>query len=174
MSLLAKVGLTVAADNLSKLHIMDRSSFQVQERNAEPTKPHLSRTSWKFRMRGQRHPAGPLEVLLPGASGTTGPDCFSVGFPGGSKVEHPPANAGHVGSIPGRGRGGEIPWRRKWQPTPVFLPGESHGRWSLVGYSPRGRKESDTTEVTKHIHTLFLCILGCSALECQKLVSSIC
>ena len=40
----------------------------------------------------------------------------------------------------------EIPWRRKWQSTPVFLPGESHGRRSLVGYSPRGRKESDTTE----------------------------
>ena len=37
-------------------------------------------------------------------------------------------------------------WRRKWQPTPVFLPGESHGWRSLVGYSPRGRKESDTTE----------------------------
>ena len=37
-------------------------------------------------------------------------------------------------------------WRRKWQPTPVFLPGESHGQRSLVGYSPRGRKESDTTE----------------------------
>ena len=40
----------------------------------------------------------------------------------------------------------KIPWRRKWQPTPVLLPGESHGRRSLVGYSPRGRKESDTTE----------------------------
>ena len=36
---------------------------------------------------------------------------------------------------------GKIPWRRKWQPTPVFLPGESHG-WSLVGYSPWSRKES--------------------------------
>ena len=36
-----------------------------------------------------------------------------------------------------------IPWRRKWQPTPVFLPGESHGQRSLVGYSPWGRKESD-------------------------------
>ena len=34
-------------------------------------------------------------------------------------------------------------WRRKWQPTPVFLPGESHGQRSLVGYSPRGRKESE-------------------------------
>ena len=41
---------------------------------------------------------------------------------------------------------GKIPWRRKWQPTPVFLPGESHGQRSLAGYSPQGHKESDTTE----------------------------
>ena len=40
----------------------------------------------------------------------------------------------------------KIPWSRKWQPTPVFLPGKSHGQRILVGYSPRGRKESDTTE----------------------------
>ena len=39
-------------------------------------------------------------------------------------------------------------WRRKWQPTPVFLPGESQGRGSLVGCSPWGRTESDTTEAT--------------------------
>ena len=37
-------------------------------------------------------------------------------------------------------------WRRTWQPTPVSLPGESHGQRSLVGYSPRGCKELDTTE----------------------------
>ena len=37
-------------------------------------------------------------------------------------------------------------WRRKWQRTPLLLPGESHGQRSLVGYSPWGRKESDTTE----------------------------
>ena len=42
----------------------------------------------------------------------------------------------------------KIPWRRAWQPTPVFLPGESHGQRSLVGYSPWGCKKSDTTEVT--------------------------
>ena len=41
---------------------------------------------------------------------------------------------------------GKIPWRRKWQPTAVFFPGESHGQRSLVGYSPWGRKESDLTE----------------------------
>ena len=38
---------------------------------------------------------------------------------------------------------GKIPWRRKWQPTPVLLPGKFHGRKSLVGYSPWGRKEQD-------------------------------
>ena len=45
---------------------------------------------------------------------------------------------------------GKIPRRRKGQPTAGFLPGESHGRRSLVGYSPWGCKESDTTEVTEH------------------------
>ena len=44
--------------------------------------------------------------------------------------------------------GQEDPWRRAWQPTPVFLPGESHGQRSLVGYSPWGPKESDATEAT--------------------------
>ena len=44
---------------------------------------------------------------------------------------------------------GKIPWRREWQPTPVFLPGESHGQRSLAGYSPWGGKKSDMTEATK-------------------------
>ena len=43
---------------------------------------------------------------------------------------------------------GKIPWRRAWQRTPVFLPGESHGQRSLAGCSPWGRKELDTTQVT--------------------------
>ena len=41
---------------------------------------------------------------------------------------------------------GKIPWRREWQPTPVFLLGESHGQRSLAGFSPWGSKESDITE----------------------------
>ena len=41
---------------------------------------------------------------------------------------------------------GKIPWRRKWRPTPVFLPEKSHGQNSLVGYSPGGLRESDMTE----------------------------
>jgi len=48
---------------------------------------------------------------------------------------------------------GKIPWRRKWQPTPVLLPRESLGGRNLVGYSPWGHKESDTTE---GLHFLFL------------------
>ena len=70
-----------------------------------------------------------------------------MSFPGGSEVEASASNVGDLGSIPGSGRS---PWRRKWQPTPVLLPGESHGRRSLVGYSPRGGKESDTTERLHH------------------------
>ena len=42
----------------------------------------------------------------------------------------------------------KFPWRRKWQPTPVFLPGKFHGQRHLVGHGPWGRKESDTTENT--------------------------
>ena len=58
-------------------------------------------------------------------------------------VKNTPANAGNIrdmGSIPGGQEDSlevrKIPWRRAWKPTPVFLPGESHGQKSLVGYSP--------------------------------------
>ena len=53
----------------------------------------------------------------------------------------------------------KLSWRRAWQPTPVFFPGESHGQRSLAGYSPWGHKESDTTEVTSHARTLGLSYL---------------
>ena len=65
-------------------------------------------------------------------------------------IKNPPANAGDatdVGLTPGSGRS----WRRAWPPTPVSLSmreGEPHAKRSLVGYSPEGHKESDTTEAT--------------------------
>ena len=65
------------------------------------------------------------------------------------------SNAGDQGSIPGR----KIPWRRKWQSTPVFLLGESHGRRSPVGYSPQGHKELDTTE-RLHLTLPYLTLQG--------------
>ena len=76
--------------------------------------------------------------------------CSFVGgylsFPGSSVVKNMPANAGatgDVGSTPGSGR---FPWVKKWQPTPVFLPGRFHGLRSLVGYSPWDCKELDMTK----------------------------
>ena len=60
-------------------------------------------------------------------------------------------NAGELGSIPESGRS---PWRREWQPIPVFLPGEFHGQSSLAGYSPQGPKALDMTEWLTHMHVL--------------------
>ena len=48
---------------------------------------------------------------------------------------------------------GKLPWRKAWQPTTVFLPGEFHGQKSLVGYSLWGCKETDMTEMTQHAPT---------------------
>ena len=50
----------------------------------------------------------------------------------------------------------KILWRSVWQSTPVFSPGESHGQRSLAGYNAWGCKESDMTEATKHIYTMYL------------------
>jgi len=61
-------------------------------------------------------------------------------------VKNLPANAGNTkdaSSIPGVGK---IPWRRAWQPTPVFLPGKFNGQRSLAGYIPCSSKELDVTE----------------------------
>ena len=66
-------------------------------------------------------------------------------------VKNPPANARNTEDTSFYPGVGKIRWRRKWQPTPGFLPGKSHGQRSLVGYSLWGHKESDTTEqLTTH------------------------
>ena len=62
-----------------------------------------------------------------------------LGFPGGSSGKESACSAEHQGLIPGLGRSLE----KKWQPTPVFLPGESHRQRSLEGHKPWGHKESD-------------------------------
>ena len=81
------------------------------------------------------------------------PFWLQLGFPGGTVVKNLPANAGDAKDEPWVRK---IPWSRKWQPTPVFLPGKFHGQRSLVGCSPWGRKELDTTEHThKHTHSGF-------------------
>ena len=69
-----------------------------------------------------------------------------MGVPGGSEGKEFACNAGDLSLIPGLGRS---PREENGNPTPLFLPGESHGWRSLVGYSPRVRKESDMTERLK-------------------------
>ena len=64
-------------------------------------------------------------------------------------------------------------WRRKWQPTPVFLPGKSHGQRSLVGYSPWGRKESDMTDFTYFLTAFFMVQLSHLYLTTGKTIALI-
>ena len=68
---------------------------------------------------------------------------FAWNFPGGSDSKSVCLQCKRPGFDPWVWK---IPWRRKWQPTPVLLPGKFHGWRSLIGYSPWGPKESDTTE----------------------------
>ena len=61
----------------------------------------------------------------------------------------------------------KIPWRKKWQPTPVFLPGKFHEQRSLVGYSPWGCKELNMTEQTQQ-HTFVTMMLSKAATLCSS------
>ena len=98
--------------------------------------------------------------LLPGS---VCPSIFKdrfIIFPGGSDGKASACNAGHQGLIPGLGRScGE----GKWQSTLALLPGKSPGRRILIGYSPWGHKESNTTE-RLHFHFYFLFIIWFSFL----------
>ena len=69
-----------------------------------------------------------------------------MGFPGGSDGKESACNAGDRGDLGFDPWMGKIPWRMKWLPTPVFLPGEYHGYRSLAGYRPWVWIELDMTE----------------------------
>ena len=70
----------------------------------------------------------------------------SMGFPGGAGGKEPACQCRSCKICEFNPWVRKIPWRWAWQPTPVFLPGESHGQRSMVGYSPWGSKKSNTTE----------------------------
>ena len=67
-------------------------------------------------------------------------------------VKNPLANAGDTRDVCLMLSSQKIPWRRKWQPSPVFLPGNFHGQRSLAGYSPWGPKELNMTEQLRIEH----------------------
>ena len=71
-----------------------------------------------------------------------------LGFPGGTSGKEPACQCRGCKRCMFDPHLGKIPWRKGWQPTPVFLPGESHGQRRLEGYSPQGPKELDMTEAT--------------------------
>ena len=73
------------------------------------------------------------------------------GFPGGTGSKEPIFQWRRLKRCRFKPWVGKIPWRRAWQPIPVFLPGECHGQRSLEGYYSDGHKELDTTEATEHI-----------------------
>ena len=71
-------------------------------------------------------------------------------------------------------RVGRTPWRGKWQPTPVFLPGASHGQWSLVGLSPWGHRGSDMQpEGRVCVLVTQSCPALCDPLDCDSPGSSV-
>ena len=72
--------------------------------------------------------------------------CIYLDFPSGASGKEPNCQCRRHRRLGSHPCVGTILWRRKWQPTLVFLPRESHGQRSLVGYGPQGYKESDTTE----------------------------
>ena len=82
---------------------------------------------------------GKFPISSPPKMGICGPFLCLKSFPQWFRGKESACNAGAAG---------DITWKRAWQPTPVFLPGESCGQKSLAGYSPQGHRESDTTEVT--------------------------
>ena len=73
---------------------------------------------------------------------------ITPGFPGGTSGKEPACQCRRHKRCGFDPWVGKIPWRRAWQPTPGFLPGESHGQRSLAGYSPQGCKQQDMTEAT--------------------------
>ena len=122
--------------------------------------------------------------VLPG--GKLGPGIalgnVSWGFPGGTSCKEPARQCRRCKRHGFSPWAGKIPWRRKWPPTPVFLPGESHGQRSLEGCSPRGRREVDRTEAAEHtrnisvnhnislswsVPSVFLCLLWQTILNIQ-------
>ena len=99
---------------------------------------------------GGRCQLGPRGPLVRNTRGLCASWASSQGFPGGTSGKESSCRCRRHGGLSFHSWVGKIPWRRKWQPTPVFLPGEFCGQRSLAGYSLQGHKELYTTDHTHH------------------------
>ena len=87
------------------------------------------------------------------------PTTLVAGFPGGSSGQEAACQGRRQTRCGFNPWVGKIPGRKKWEATPVFLPGESHGQRSLVGYSPRGHRESDMIKHTSSSSIIILLVI---------------
>ena len=115
------------------------SHADVSSVGRERLRPPSSWVGWASVGSRSACPSGAFRRLCPDWHLTCSP-VRDLGFPGGARGTEPACQCRRC-----RRRGfdpwtGKIPWRRAWQPTPVFLPGESHGQRSPAGYSPEGRR----------------------------------
>ena len=111
-------------------------SPQLEERprsNEDPAQPQINKVNFFLKKALKEFPSG---LVVKGS------------FPGGTSGKEPTCQCRRLKRHRFDPWVGKIPWRMAWKPTPVFLPGESHGQRSLMGYSLQGHKESDRTEVT--------------------------
>ena len=92
--------------------------------------------------------SGTAESILYMNNTELGIDTKREGFPGDASGKESSCQCRRHGRLRVHPWVRKIPWKRKQQPMPVFLPGESHGQRSLAGYHSLGYKESDTTEAT--------------------------
>ena len=103
----------------------------------------IFQTDENMRRKGRSRKLKPLNTC----SQSNHTSCQSEeGFPGGASGKEPTCQRKRHKGCGFNPRVGKIPWRMMWQPTQVFFPGECPGQKSLVGYSPWGRKELDTTD----------------------------
>ena len=123
---------------------MDRGAWQAAVHRAAKSQTRLKQRSTRVPSIGGDVEQSELSLLVGKRINTT-----ALGFPGQQVGTESVCSAGDLGSIPGLGR--------EWLPTPVILPGESHGQWNLAGYSPWDHKESNTTEQLTNTHTFEEC-----------------
>ena len=113
--------------------VSDILSFFFFSKNSDSLHPKYEKVNW-FKTSSEHFLSLQLSLRLH--------------YPGSACSKEPACNSGDIRRHKFDPWVGKIPWRRAWQPTLVFLPGESHGQRSLVGYSPWGHKELDRAEVT--------------------------